>query len=419
MRPVNTTERSDPVFPTFGEAFLYDNSTVGTAPPPDNNSTYSPYFTIPQVELALVSAVYALIFVVGVVGNLLVGVVVLKVRRMRSPTNYLLLNLSVADLLVLLVCVPAAILETWVVSPWLLGEFMCYFVPYIEFSTYHASTLTIIAIGVERYYAICLPLSCKHVLRGSFILRILCALWLTAFLTSVPVIFITEFRYRDDGGERIASCETHIDTFAGKLYLTASNVVFYFAPLAILSGLYIVISRNLRGHDLNQSIRQPSAERLRLQSRRQVTYMLLAVVVVFFLCLLPYRTLLLLLMYATTSLVKALGGQGLWKLMAFCRVMVFVNSTVNPILYNLTSSKFRQAFRTAFCGDKAVPRRGMTEITSYNSTRRSPLNLMGSTRRSNCAHASVNGIGHSPHELSVYSRSRVTHGNELIVTDSV
>ncbi|KAI8512531.1 neuromedin U receptor [Branchiostoma belcheri] len=144
MRHVNSTERGEPVYPTFGEAFLYDNSTAGTALPPGYNSTL--FFTIPQVELVLLTAVYALIFVVGVVGNLLVGVVVAKVRRMRSPTNYLLLNLSVADLLVLLVCVPAAIQETWVVSPWLLGEFMC---KYTTLFDQHGTSSVMVVIIVQ------------------------------------------------------------------------------------------------------------------------------------------------------------------------------------------------------------------------------------------------------------------------------
>ncbi|XP_019626364.1 PREDICTED: growth hormone secretagogue receptor type 1-like [Branchiostoma belcheri] len=420
MRHVNGTERGEPVYPTFGEAFLYDNCTAGTALPPGYNSTL--LFTIPQVELVLLTAVYALIFVVGVVGNLLVGVVVAKVRRMRSPTNYLLLNLSVADLLVLLVCVPAAIQETWVVSPWLLGEFMCHFIPYMEFSTFHASTLTVIAIGVERYYAICLPLSCKHVLSGGFIVRVMCALWAAAFLTAVPVFFVTEFSYdRGDDGELAANCVMHIDTFGGRLYLTASNVVFYFAPLAILSGLYVVISRNLREPELHQSIRQGSVARLRLQARRQVTYMLLAVVVVFFLCLLPYRTILMVMMYATPeSLFQVLGGPALWKLQAFCRVMVFINSTVNPVLYNLTSSKFRQAFRTAFCdGDGDSDRGTEAGFTTRNSSRRHPLNTTTGNSTARSTASTSNGSRRATHlqELSIYSRSR-QYGKELTVTDS-
>ena len=39
---------------------------------------------------------------------------------------------------------------------------MCYFVPYIELAVTHTSVLTILAITVERYYAICLPLQVKN-----------------------------------------------------------------------------------------------------------------------------------------------------------------------------------------------------------------------------------------------------------------
>ena len=38
---------------------------------------------------------------------------------------------------------------------------MCYLVPFIELSVSHTSVLTILAITVERYYAICLPLQVR------------------------------------------------------------------------------------------------------------------------------------------------------------------------------------------------------------------------------------------------------------------
>ena len=41
---------------------------------------------------------------------------------------------------------------------------MCYFVPYIELAVTHTSVLTILAITVERYYAICLPLQVRMTL---------------------------------------------------------------------------------------------------------------------------------------------------------------------------------------------------------------------------------------------------------------
>ena len=52
---------------------------------------------------------YSVIFLVGVIGNFLVIYVLMKEKELRNFTNYLLANLSVADLFVLLTCVPSGI----------------------------------------------------------------------------------------------------------------------------------------------------------------------------------------------------------------------------------------------------------------------------------------------------------------------
>ncbi|XP_019615124.1 PREDICTED: neuromedin-U receptor 2-like [Branchiostoma belcheri] len=300
-----------------------------------------------QGELSAVSAAYGAVFLVGVLGNLLVAVVLLKVPHMRNPTNYLLLNLSVADLLFLLVCMPVSLIETWVSFPWILGEFVCYFSPYMEFVTFHASTLTIMVISVERYYVICKPLHCKETLTGRFIASVLVVLWPAAFITSLPVLFITRFRQIDSvGPEPLYTCETD-STFWAKVYLLSSAAVFYFLPIVLLSGCCLVISRHLNTPDIQPSVGQRAAMDNRIRSRKQVTYMLLAVAVLFFICLLPYRSTLLGLMYAPQEMMQLMGNKGLLILIIICRIMVYINSTVNPILYNITSTKFRRAFKQA------------------------------------------------------------------------
>jgi len=67
---------------------------------------------------------------IGVVGNVMVPIVILKSKDMRNSTNIFLMNLSVADLMVLLVCTPTVLVE--VNSPpevWVLGEEMCEYHP--------------------------------------------------------------------------------------------------------------------------------------------------------------------------------------------------------------------------------------------------------------------------------------------------
>ncbi len=54
------------------------------------------------------SIFYPIIFLIGVTGNLLVIYVLLKEKKLRSFTNYLLANLAFADLMLLFTCVPSA-----------------------------------------------------------------------------------------------------------------------------------------------------------------------------------------------------------------------------------------------------------------------------------------------------------------------
>lgn len=65
------------------------------------------------------------VFFTGTVGNVLVCVVVVMVRDMRTPMNWYLVNLSIADLFVLLFCQPAALVEFFARDRWLLGSVLC------------------------------------------------------------------------------------------------------------------------------------------------------------------------------------------------------------------------------------------------------------------------------------------------------
>ena len=88
---------------------------------------------IPEPPLYIyitVSVLYSLIFLCGVVGNSLVIFVVWRNKDMRNSTNYFLTNLSVADLLVIVVCMPSAFIDLYAKEVWYLGPFMCEYILY-------------------------------------------------------------------------------------------------------------------------------------------------------------------------------------------------------------------------------------------------------------------------------------------------
>ena len=68
---------------------------------------------------------YGIIFLLGLVGNVMVILVVAWNKTMRSSTNLYLVNLSIADLSVILVCMPAGLHEFFFEDVWYLGDVMC------------------------------------------------------------------------------------------------------------------------------------------------------------------------------------------------------------------------------------------------------------------------------------------------------
>ncbi|WAR21614.1 SIFAR-like protein [Mya arenaria] len=110
---------------TLDEVDKYDLNQNNTTKGFEIENSVVPY--IPLYIYVWVSFINVVIFLVGTVGNILVIMVVIKVRDMRTPLNVFLLNLSLADVLVLVVCQPAALLEFFGKDRWFLGEIMCKF----------------------------------------------------------------------------------------------------------------------------------------------------------------------------------------------------------------------------------------------------------------------------------------------------
>jgi len=70
------------------------------------------------------------------------------------------------------------------VSAWILGEWLCQFVSYLQGVSVSASIDTLIAIAIERYLAICHPMKCQISTRVCRILILI--IWTFSFAISLP-----------------------------------------------------------------------------------------------------------------------------------------------------------------------------------------------------------------------------------------
>ena len=108
-------------------------------------------------SLIFFTIAYVLVFITGLIGNIVVLFVIFRNNELKHFTNYFFANLSAADVCVLLFCIPTAIHDIWAKDQWHMGRLFCLINQYIESCATSVSSLTILAISLERFFAICEP----------------------------------------------------------------------------------------------------------------------------------------------------------------------------------------------------------------------------------------------------------------------
>ena len=101
---------------------------------------------------------YIVIFIVGLVGNFLVCFAVWKNHHMRTVTNYFIVNLAIADFIVIIICMPPTALGD-VTETWFMGTVMCKIVKYLQVSC--LNTLSFSGVSVIDITNV-LGLSCSQ-----------------------------------------------------------------------------------------------------------------------------------------------------------------------------------------------------------------------------------------------------------------
>jgi hypothetical protein len=120
-----------------------------------NNVTVS--IELPVHVILFGSFLYSILFIFGISGNIMVLFVLFKNSELRNCTNYFLANLSIADLLILFICVPIAMHDLYANERWYLGRYVCKLTGFVENCMGVASIVSMLFISCERFLAICEP----------------------------------------------------------------------------------------------------------------------------------------------------------------------------------------------------------------------------------------------------------------------
>lgn len=148
-----------------------------------------------------------------------------------------------------------------------------------------------------------------------------------------------ESKNDQDARNVVPVCLTMADTSATMVFFMFLILLFYIAPLLVLLILYTFIIRQLMPDSSNMH-----SDSYHARAKRNVITMLLSVVISFFVCLSPYRILIFYIIIAPAEQIAAIDQDTFFALLNFSRIMFYLHSAIDPVLYNLMSNKFRREF---------------------------------------------------------------------------
>ena len=175
----------------------------------------------------------------AIIGNSMVIFSVYKEKMLHNMTNYLVVNLAIADLMVALFAMPFHIYVS-VNEDWELGNTFCDISLSIDSCTAIVSKFTLVAISVDRYIAVLKPIKYRFLqieyrpVNRFFLVAFF--IWMLSLSISMPFLFGL-----NSLPERIST----ICTFYNSHYSMGASIFTFWIPSLVLVFMYFRIIRSI------------------------------------------------------------------------------------------------------------------------------------------------------------------------------
>ena len=319
---------------------------------------------IPNSQRLMLGVVAPIMTIIGLFLNLAFFFVIIRVSEMHTTTNFYLANLAVADCLFLIF---STALNMWQTMKMPVDgaqpfetDYGCGLFFWANYLYYFASISFVTLVTVDRYMAVCHAIRYRRTSQTKIRTTIIAAVaWGVACLFAAGVlpnyIDVETHCYRwpeddhfFDGFSQIVHYCTPIDISWDfpSFFLMLQIIPFVVAMIASIY-CYVNIIKTFNG---GAAVRRESLRRQQKEHkkrRNQIALMLLVMATTFFLCEVPFLVSSVILTLVRNS-GKTLSHEENAILTIVSRVCLYLNSSINPLIYSAISPTYRRAFAQAF-----------------------------------------------------------------------
>ncbi|XP_031571548.1 D(2) dopamine receptor A-like [Actinia tenebrosa] len=261
------------------------------------------------------SSLYAFIAFASFTGNVLIITVFYKKRKLRTRTNYFVIGLAAADVLVGLVTIPLWVAYFNLLYNKTFEQAMTVkqiFSPMDIFSGM-LSILHLMTISLERLYAIALPLR-HRTSRTIYNIMILAIIWVSGGLVAASYFFLPQ-------------------GIKWKGTFMIYSALGFFIPFSIICVAYLSIMVIVKKQ--TKSVTRSRAKIVKRESKTAITVFTL--VLLFLITWLPFFSLNMVLFACQKCALSVT-----FNLVSFCKALHYMGSALNPVVYSARMPEFRR-----------------------------------------------------------------------------
>ena len=313
------------------------------------NQNVSEAFDLEYLEFRITKiSLYILIFILSCIGNSLVAIVIIRAKGTWTSANVLILNLALCDLILPTLSIPFDLALEEVNYIWPFGSGMCKVLWPFQTAFSTSSSLTLVAISLDRYRTIGKPLS-RRVSTGK-ILVFSSIIHVISISLCIPYFITLSYNKAEGYCVEIWSNFSHRQAYTIFLFLCQ-----YALPLVTMCVAYLLIYRSLRLNTSRlfsadrKSQRRPNSSRSstnmddmefkRKEQNIRLAKMFVVVVVVFAISMFPNQVL-----WLWVDFGNGAENKFFHYISVVCRLFTYANSVLNPFIYALKSREFRSGF---------------------------------------------------------------------------
>lgn len=282
-----------------------------------------------------------LIIFLSLVGNVLVCIAVFTDRRLKRLNNMFIVSLAVADLWVSLVVMTFAVVND-ITGKWLFGKVYCNIWISSDVMGSTASILNLCVISLDRYIHIRDPLKYSRWMTWKKVAIAISFVWTISIILSFIPINVGWHKSPEDQNKELPP-ETCFLEISGTYAVVSSSISFYLPCIVMLSlycKLYMYARAQVRS--INSTLvhnhigEQRGSGQASKLSDHKAAVTLGVIMGVFLICWLPFFILNLIEAYCKCAPVI------LFQILTW---LGYFNSCLNPIIYSIFNSEFRNAFK--------------------------------------------------------------------------